>query len=542
MSHLQQLLHLAVLLPPLAYLLSGALLALRSGRSSRASGFARTASAASAWIALVSSFSAAALLLLAAGPLDQVWFSVGGPWPVRFGLYFDGLSATLSLLIAFVGLVVVGFSARSLEGERGRDAFLGRICLTLGAVLLFVVSRNLLMLAGCWMLASYGLHQLLTHYGDREAGVWAARKKFLVSRIGDVCLIAAACLCFKQFGTVDLPELFEAAGTADRGAWSSTAIALCLAFAAMTKSAQIPFHSWLPETLEAPTPVSALMHAGIINAGGFLLIRLSPLVVLSEAAMLTLALVGAATALIAGTIFLTQSTTKRALAYSTVAQMGFMILQCGLGAFSAALLHLVAHSLYKADAFLRAGTLAVRSPTADVSAVAGRRPFATLALVAGLALTIVAGVGTGLGVDLLGKPGGVAIAAILTIAAAQLLYPMALSGRLVPVSGLLAAGLICGLYFAAYQVFDAILSATASSPALKVTTASAAVTVFVVVAFVGLLLLQAAVRFAATGKADPSRRASWLQALYVHARNGFNLDLPFRRLAGRLWKRPLTTT
>jgi NADH:ubiquinone oxidoreductase subunit 5 (subunit L)/multisubunit Na+/H+ antiporter MnhA subunit len=123
----------------------------------------------------------------------------------------------------------------------------------------------------------------------------------------------------------------------------------------MLKSAQFPFHSWLPDTMEAPTPVSALMHAGIINAGGFLIIRLSPIVALSAASLLALALCGAFTALFASLVMLTHASVKRSLAFSTVAQMGFMMLECGLGAFGPAVLHLVAHSLYKAHAFLGSG-------------------------------------------------------------------------------------------------------------------------------------------------------------------------------------------
>jgi len=134
-----------------------------------------------------------------------------------------------------------------------------------------------------------------------------------------------------------------------------TAICLLLVGVAMLKSAQFPFHSWLPDTMETQTPLSALMHAGIINAGGFLIVRLSPVVSLSPVALNTLAIVGAFTAIFASLVMMTQASIKRMLALSTIAQMGFMMLQCGLGAFSIAVLHIVAHSLYKAHAFFIVG-------------------------------------------------------------------------------------------------------------------------------------------------------------------------------------------
>ena len=136
-----------------------------------------------------------------------------------------------------------------------------------------------------------------------------------------------------------------------------TWLCLSLVCGAMLKSAQFPFHSWLPDTMETPTPVSALMHAGIINAGGFLIVRLSPLVTLSPLSLHILAVVGAFTAIFASLVMMTQASVKRMLAFSTIAQMGFMMLQCGVGAFSIAVLHIVAHSLYKAHAFLSSGSV-----------------------------------------------------------------------------------------------------------------------------------------------------------------------------------------
>jgi NAD(P)H-quinone oxidoreductase subunit 5 len=168
----------------------------------------------------------------------------------------------------------------------------------------------------------------------------AARKKFLISRLGDLFLTAAMVLIVSSLGSGDFATIFAAADQLRADSqplnWALSLGATFLVLGAMTKSAQFPMHSWLPDTMETPTPVSALMHAGIINAGGFLVIRLSPLISLSHLALDLLAVVGTLTAVIGSVIMLTQPTVKRALAYSTMAQMGFMMLQCGLGAFAAA--------------------------------------------------------------------------------------------------------------------------------------------------------------------------------------------------------------
>lgn len=180
-------------------------------------------------------------------------------------------------------------------------------------------------------------------------------------------MLAAVVLTYRHFGTSEFATLLAAAGelrAAGAGAVPAAVdwIGGLLVFAALLKSAQFPFHSWLPDTMETPTPVSALMHAGIINAGGILVLRLSPLVSLSDAAMLTLCVVGGFTAVFASTVMLTQASIKRGLAFSTVAQLGFMMLECGLGAFPLALLHLVGHSLYKAHAFLSSGSTVAAKP------------------------------------------------------------------------------------------------------------------------------------------------------------------------------------
>jgi len=190
-------------------------------------------------------------------------------------------------------------------------------------------------------------------------------------------------------------------------------LAFLLVIAASLESAQFPFHSWLPDTMETPTPVSALMHAGIINAGGFLVVRLSPILINAPAALNTLAIVGAFTALFASVVMLTQTSVKRSLAYSTIAQMGFMMLQCGLGAFALATLHLVAHSLYKAHAFLSSGSVVALKKAAWTPA---ERPAAhpgILVLTLATAVALTFGIGSLFGINLETNPGELLLGARL---------------------------------------------------------------------------------------------------------------------------------
>ena len=300
---------------------------------------AKTLSVAAAALAVVAS-----VWLAFGGPIDVPLGVVPGLPALNFGVYFDDLAAIMLLLISFIGAVICRYAVRYLDGDREQGRFLCWMLFTLGAVLVLVTSRNLLQFATAWLFADLGLHELLCHHRHRSWAIWAARKKLLISLLGNAFLIAALAVTYATLGSFDYTDLFaKAVALREQSAPNSMmiwAIGSLFVLAAMTKSAQFPFHSWLPDTMEAPTPVSALMHAGIINAGGFLVIRLSPLLVLSPAALSLLALIGAITALLGGVVMLSQTSVKRSLAFSTIAQMGFMMLQCGLGGFSAALLHI----------------------------------------------------------------------------------------------------------------------------------------------------------------------------------------------------------
>ncbi|MFM7244101.1 MAG: NADH-quinone oxidoreductase subunit L [Planctomycetaceae bacterium] len=498
----------------------------------------RAVASAVSWLAALSLAAAAAgaAMLPIVGPVDKAMWAAPGPLPLNMGVFVDSLTAVMLLLVSFVGLVIARFAARALDGEPRQGRFFVWLSLTLGAVLLLVVSRNLVMFTGAWMLTSYGLHHLLEHYPDRPWAVWAARKKFLISRLGDAFLLAAVGLTLWRFGSSDYATIFARADELRRSGgpldpWLPT-IGIFFVLGAMTKSAQFPFHSWLPDTMEAPTPVSALMHAGIINAGGFLVIRLSPLVSLSHVALDLLALVGAFTALFGGAVMLTQTSIKRALAFSTIAQMGFMMLQCGLGAFTAALLHIVAHSLYKAHAFLTSGSVLDAAATMKVEAspAAGlARPLTALPVAAGVAGAATLGSLAAFGIDPAVKPGGFVLAAVMGIALTTLVWQALLSGcRWVSLTGVGAAFGVGMAYAAAYVAVDRLMaSAAIAHNAGPTSSLDAAVAALVVVGFLSMFAIQAA--------GVTLARLPVVRSLYVHAANGLYCDIPARRITARVW-------
>ncbi|MBZ8118944.1 oxidoreductase [Roseovarius sp. LXJ103] len=356
------------------------------------------------------------LALIFNGPATSPLFGIDG---LGIAARLDAVSAVMLTLVTFVGWVVVRYAATYMDGEDRQGAFTGWLCATLAAVMMLVIAGNILQLLLAWIATSVFLQKLLLHYADRVAAQRAARKKWVTARLGDAALLLAVLLIYGRYGTGDIADIMVAAGV-DAGGAGSAWIAASLAVAAILKSAQFPMHGWLTEVMETPTPVSALLHAGVINAGGFLLIRFSDVMILSPSVLAVLVMIGGFTALFGGLVMLTQSAVKTSLAWSTVAQMGFMILQCGLALFPLALLHIVAHSLYKAHAFLASGmavdgVAAIRrpGPVAIPSGIAVGQAFV-------IALAIYAVVAFIFGIS--GKsPQAIALGAILIFGVAYLL-------------------------------------------------------------------------------------------------------------------------
>ncbi|WP_435021072.1 proton-conducting transporter membrane subunit [Tundrisphaera sp. TA3] len=448
------------------------------------------------------------------------------PGSIRLGwITIDRLGASISLLVAVVGAVTFRFSQHYLAGEPGQDRFLRQLAATIAVAYLLMISTNLVLFFAAWSLTSLILHRLLIYYPDRIEAVRAARKSFLINRVGDFAIIGAIWVIWRVWGTLDM-HVFLEQSTLPQYENPAQAVALLITLAALTKSAQVPFHSWLPETMESPTPVSALMHAGIINAGGVLLLRFAPLVAREPAALILLSAVGTLTAALGLIAMWAQVKVKRSLAWSTVAQMGFMMVQCGLGAFHSAAMHLVGHGLYKAWNFLRAADLQKPTPHAP-----DRPPLRALGLTAlGTAFGIPAlWVGSRItGFDPWRSPGEMALASIVALSIGQFWaeWPgRGLLGRVVgaPTVSLFLAVVACALYHGAEIFLEPVLGDLPSPQGPWAWVAAA----LPVVAFAGLCTLHA---FLPTLGRIPSGRA-----FRVHALHGFYFGSIADRLVSRAW-------
>lgn len=307
-------------------------------------------------------------------------FSVPKP-VVAGGLVFSRVTCSLGFLVTVVGAVVIRYTKRYLDGDPKQASFTRYLTLSVTSALCMMLADNLLVLVGGWAITSIGLHFLLTHYKTEPDALVVARKKFLISRLGDVALILALASIYQTWGTLSLTQLFEQIRTSHQ---PPIAAVWWICLAAISKSAQFPFHTWLPDTLASPTPVSALMHAGIINGGGALLLKFAPALVEVPSAGLFLALVGSVTMAVGMVSMWGQTSVKRKLAWSTVSQMGFMTAECGISAFVAALIHILGHGLYKATAFL--GSSALEPLTPRLTPLSGARTCALL--VTGLILSL----------------------------------------------------------------------------------------------------------------------------------------------------------
>lgn len=277
----------------------------------------------------------------------------------------DSLSMILFTMIAIIGLVVVRYSRNYMDGDPKHRKFISGLAFTLAFVQLLVISGNLATVFMAWIGTSLGLHRLLIFYPERKRAQLAAKKKFIIARIGDLTLLSGFLLIYQHFGTGDLNSIFDQAKlyTSNSISWDLELAGIFIILSASLKSVQVPFHGWLLDVMEAPTPVSALLHAGLLNAGPFLVIRFAYLMDLTATATTVLVIIGALSALFGAIAATMQPNVKTALAYSSVGHMGFTLMVCGLGVYSASLLHLIAHSFYKAHAFLSSGSLIDRVQT-----------------------------------------------------------------------------------------------------------------------------------------------------------------------------------
>ena len=309
--------------------------------------------------------------------------------PLGWGLISSNIQIWMAFLVQLLGTVIGVFSSRYLEGEAHQIRYIRSFCSLLASVHILLLANHWLVLIAAWASIGFFLESLLCFYSERPFAMLAAHKKFIADRVADLLLISAATLAWVEVGSGSLSDLSNYIKHHDIGIGLNFS-ALFLVVAVMLRTALLPVHGWLIQVMEAPTPVSAILHAGVINLGGFVLIRFAPLLNQAAVAQWFLIIFGFVTALLAGLVMLTRVSIKVRLAWSTVAQMGFMILECGLGLYSLAAMHLVGHSLYKAHTFLAASSV-VDQYKNQIMGIKNKKSILSLILAPFVSVLIVSG-------------------------------------------------------------------------------------------------------------------------------------------------------
>ncbi len=351
-----------------------------------------------------------------------------------------GIAATIGALTLFVAAIVATFSRRYMRADPRSGAFFGTMALLVASVLAFVLAAGLIGFALGWCASGLLLARLIGHGRDWAEAQAARRRAAAAFLIGDTALVTALALLGWWTGRIDLAGALAAVPQLS-GA-QATMVAALLLVAAAARCALPPFAGWLLSSMTAPTPVSALMHAGLVNAGGFLLIRFAPVLEAAPAVRIAAVAVGLIAAIYGIGVMMVRPDIKRALAGSTVSQMGFMIMSCGLGAYAAALWHLVAHGLFKAWLFLGSGSAVGMRPGPRPAPFGTALPLLIALATLGVALALVparGGQGAGSLVPLL-----LATATGLATLAASLRPPLPLRERLGLVAGLGLLALLQG--------------------------------------------------------------------------------------------------
>ncbi len=336
-----------------------------------------TAMACSAMISLkllTSAWSGELSLPIETGPVWE-WIHAGD-LQISVGFHYDELTAVMCAVVTFVGSLVFLYSIGYMRGDPGFNRFFAYLSLFAFAMLILILGDSFPLLFVGWEGVGLCSYLLIGYYLDMRGAPDAGKKAFIVNRVGDAGFLLAMFLIYRHCGTLNIaetlrlaPQTFAVAGSA------ITAITLLLLLGCSGKSAQIPLFVWLPDAMAGPTPVSALIHAAtMVTAGVYLVARTSGLFVMAPAAMQTMAVVGGATAFVAATIAMTQRDIKKVLAYSTISQLGYMFMACGVGAFSAGIFHVVTHAFFKGCLFLGAGAVIhAVSGTQDLFMMGGLR-------------------------------------------------------------------------------------------------------------------------------------------------------------------------
>jgi NADH-quinone oxidoreductase subunit L len=303
---------------------------------------------------------------------DFNWLIIEGVINIHFGLTLDMLTAVMLIVVTTVSLMVQIYSQGYMSGDPGYQRYFAFMSLFTTAMLGLVMTSNLLIMYIFWELVGLCSYLLIGFWFHRPAAAKAAKKAFIVTRIGDFGFLAAILLLLSQTGTLDIAQLYSSAGTL--GGTVLTLAALGIFLGAVGKSAQFPLHVWLPDAMEGPTPVSALIHAAtMVAAGVFLVARMFPLFEHSPEALSTVAVIGGFTAIFAATMGLVMTDIKRVLAYSTISQLGYMMLGLGVGGVAIGIFHLFNHAFFKALLFLGAGSVNHATGTFDMRQMGGLR-------------------------------------------------------------------------------------------------------------------------------------------------------------------------
>lgn len=514
---------------PWPLLATGLLLGFGADRRPR---FMRRAVAGSAWFALACAIGATVAYGVG---LTRPATYYSFPLPDNLGAFeinvaVNPLTLVMLLLVAFVGMIVSRFSTSYMDGDPREGSFHRWLALTLGSFFTLIVVGNMWAFLLSWIATSLFLHELLAFYKDRPNALMAARKKYLLHRIADASLLGAIILVVRTLHTSDFSGIAPAVHALN-GALPEALLAASglIVLAAVLKSAQFPFHGWLIQVMEAPTPVSALLHAGIIYTGTFLALRMNPILSVAGGAREAMVLTGLLSVAVASLMMMVETNIKESLAYSTCAQMGFMLMECGLGLYTLAVMHIVAHSVYKAHAFLSSGSVVdhFRAPALPATPESSSGLKAVLGLFVGGLMTFA--VGNLFGIAFHQQPALIVLGMVLSVGVAQLMLP-ALNARHAGMGSLFLwtggmSAAVCTAYFGFHRLFDLILGSSLPAAGFSENAVQREILGGIAVVFIGLLLLQQQLP-KVLGK-------PFWQAVYVHLYNGLYVDIFIARMVGR---------
>ncbi len=314
--------------------------------------------------------------------------SIGG-FEIDLGIYVDPLSVFMVLVVTGVSTLIHIYSYSYMQSDEGYHRFFSYLNFFVFSMLLLVLAGNFVLLIVGWAFVGFASYALISYWYRRETATRAGMKAFVINVIGDIGLVLAAILIFRELGVVEYGAVFERAPEVfSTNQWEVVAICLLLLVGAFAKSAQMPFHTWLADAMEGPTPVSSLIHAAtMVTAGVYLVARAHPLFELAPTAADIAAWVGLGTLLIAGTIAIVVTDLKRIIAYSTMSQIGYMFVAVGIGAYSAGMFHLMTHAFFKALLFMAAGSIiSAMKNMQDIDRMKGFRkamPFTAAMLIIG---------------------------------------------------------------------------------------------------------------------------------------------------------------